>query len=79
MGYIECVKCGRLFDSCGELNIHRCAAETIPKVLLGEWRHNNGYVCCGTMRIFNTCIDTNPSDAFTNELLDWVVSQLNRS
>lgn len=48
------------------------------KPLLGDWRHGNGYVCCGSMRIFRTDIDTNPSEEYTNKLLDWVCKTLNR-
>jgi hypothetical protein len=79
MEELICKKCLKKFNTCGEFNIHDCPADLPPKVLLGDWRHNNGYVCCGSMRIFKTDIDTNPSDAFTNELLDWVVSRLNRT
>ena len=73
-----CPKCYVEFNTCGEFNIHNCWADKPDKVLLGEWRHNNGYVCCGSMRIFKTDIDTNPNESFTKELLDWVVNQLNR-
>jgi len=78
MNNIICDKCQKSYATCGEFNIHECVYFVPDKVLPGEWRHNNGYVCCGSMRIFKTDIDTNPSDSFTNELLDWVVSQLNR-
>lgn len=42
-----------------------------------EWRYNNGYVCCGSIRIFRLDIDTNPSVDFTNKLMKWVIQRLN--
>lgn len=50
--------------------------QTTP--LKGNWHHANGYVCCGTLRIFKADFDTNPSDDFKQELTDWVCETLNR-
>ncbi len=47
------------------------------KPLLGDWRHGNGFVCCGSVRIFRADIDTNPCEQYTKELLDWVCETLN--
>lgn len=57
------------------------AAPTAPQAqeppLLGRWRHNNGVVCNGSMRIFLADIDTNPSVEFTEKLMTWVCDTLN--
>ncbi len=42
-----------------------------------RWRHSNGTVCCGTMRIMRCDFDTNPSDDYKKEVLDWVCDTLN--
>lgn len=47
------------------------------KPLSGEWRHSNGYICCGTLRVLITDIDTNPSKEFVDTLLDWICKTLN--
>lgn len=46
--------------------------------LSGKWRYNNGYLCCGTLRIFRADFDTNPSQEFIDELTGWMVAILNR-
>jgi hypothetical protein len=48
------------------------------KPITGNWRYGNGYVCCGTMRIFRIDIDTNPGEEYINELMDWVCQTLNK-
>jgi hypothetical protein len=48
------------------------------KPLSGSWRYNNGYVCCGSMRIFRIDIDTNPSEEYINNLMNWVCKTLNK-
>lgn len=45
--------------------------------LMGNWRHSNGVICCGTLRIANVDIDTNPSEEFKSELLGWICKTLN--
>jgi hypothetical protein len=53
----------------------------IPKLdrpLSGEWRYSNGYVCCGSMRIFRLDIDTNPSEEYIKTLMAWVIQTLNK-
>lgn len=45
--------------------------------LKAHFRHNNGYICCGTLRIAKEDIDTNPSDTFKKELFDWICETLN--
>lgn len=45
--------------------------------LTGEWRHGQGYIICGTMRIARLDFDTSPSAEFRAELLDWVCDRLN--
>jgi hypothetical protein len=51
----------------------------MPAVLLGEWRYSNGVLCCGSLRIAYESIDTNPSDAFKDELFKWVCEKLNQA
>lgn len=45
--------------------------------LLGCWRHGNGAICCGTLRIAREDFDTQPSRECKDEILDWVCSTLN--
>lgn len=45
--------------------------------LTGEWRHSNGFICCGTLRVMRSDFDTNPAPEFATEVLDWVVNRLN--
>ncbi len=45
--------------------------------LSGEWRHNNGYICCGTLRIAVQDFDTDPSEERKKLILDWMVAALN--
>ena len=47
--------------------------------LYGQWRHNNGYICCGTLRIAKADFDTDPSPEFQQRVFDWVCQQLNAS
>jgi hypothetical protein len=51
------------------------ALATAP--LISPWHHGNGVLCCGTLRIATLSIDTNPTDEFKAELLDWICQQLN--
>lgn len=46
--------------------------------LSGDWRHTNGYLICGTMRIARMDFDTDPSDEFKQQLFDWIVDTLNK-
>ncbi len=43
----------------------------------GEWRHNNGYLICGTLRIAVQDFDTSPSEKMKKEIFDWIVQSLN--
>lgn len=45
--------------------------------LKSHFRHNNGFVCSGSLRIARVDIDTNPSVEFEKELLDWICETLN--
>jgi hypothetical protein len=53
------------------------ASETPTRPLLGTWRFNNGYLCCGTLRVAVESFDTNPSESFKSELMAWVCYCLN--
>ncbi len=46
--------------------------------LQGEWRYDNLFLCCGTVRIAHIDIDTNPSPEFIKELFDWICTRLNK-
>jgi hypothetical protein len=50
---------------------------TTNRPLLGTWRHNNGYLCCGTLRIARADFDTDPDEKFRIILFDWMVARLN--
>lgn len=45
--------------------------------LSGEWRHNAGYLCCGTLRIMRADWDTDAAPEFRQEVMDWLVGRLN--
>jgi len=45
--------------------------------LQGEWRHNAGIICCGTLRIAQADFDTDPTEEVKKEILDWVCKTLN--
>lgn len=47
--------------------------------LSGRWRHGDGYLICGTLRIARADFDTDPSPEIQTELLDWIVSSLNEA
>ena len=80
----KCPKCGEglgfnwkgpLCEACdGDEELKPEAPE---RPLSGEWRHSNGFVSNGTLRVFRADFDTNPSNEFVSEVLDWVVSRLN--
>jgi len=42
-----------------------------------HFRHNNGFICAGSLRIAREDFDTNPSDTFKKELFDWICKTLN--
>ncbi len=45
--------------------------------LPGEWRHNQGMIFCGTIRVAVQDFDNEPSDERKIEILDWMVMALN--
>lgn len=45
--------------------------------LSGHWRHGNGVVSCGTLRIFSENFDAQPADAVKTETVQWVCDTLN--
>ena len=45
--------------------------------LTGRWRYNQGYMCCGTIRVFRQDIDTNPSEEMKAEIFGWMAEVLN--
>jgi hypothetical protein len=45
--------------------------------LSGHWHHGNGHLACGTLRIARWDCDTNPPEAFREELLGWMCEALN--
>lgn len=53
----------------------KCLTKKPP--LTAEWRHNNGYLICGTLRIARADFDNDPSQEFKGEVLDWVVDIIN--
>ena len=52
--------------------------QNIELPLYGEWRHSKGYIICGTVRIAVQDFDTDPSEEFKKEILDWICETLNR-
>lgn len=48
-----------------------------PCPLTGAWRYSNGFLMCGTLRIFRADFDTDPSPEFKDELTSWMVATLN--
>lgn len=54
-------------------------ADEPPKPLRGEWRHSNGIICCGSLRIAVADFDTQPSPEFVTEVFDWICKTMNRS
>lgn len=50
-----------------------------PRPLEGEWRANEGYLCCGTLRIARADFDTDPSPEFRREVFEWMASMLNNA
>ncbi len=53
------------------------AASEREPVLLGRWHHGEGNVCSGSMRLLRADFDTNPSEEFQRELLDWLCEVMN--
>lgn len=52
--------------------------ETKPCPLSGEWRYSNRFIISnGTLRILRSDFDTNPSQEFVDEVMNWVVNRLN--
>lgn len=49
--------------------------DTTP--LNGEWRYNNGFLCCGGLRIAKEDFDTDPNKQFKNNLFKWICDTLN--
>ncbi len=45
----------------------------------GEYRHSNGYLCCGTLRIARADFDTNPPQAMRDATLDWLAQLANEA
>ncbi|MDH5573660.1 MAG: hypothetical protein OEY89_17985 [Gammaproteobacteria bacterium] len=46
---------------------------------LGNWRHSNGIIFCGSLRIAIRDFDTNPSEKVAKECFDWVCETLNNN
>lgn len=44
----------------------------------GEWRHGNGYLICGTLRIAVQNFDSDPSETMKKEVFDWICQTLNQ-
>lgn len=61
----------------------KCASESsalsacYPAVPRKNWRHSNGYICCGTMRIMKADFDTSPSDDVKKQYLDAICEAMN--
>jgi hypothetical protein len=45
--------------------------------LSGEWRHAEGFLICGTLRIARVDFDTDPSEGFRVRMFDWICDTLN--
>lgn len=72
-----------LFESLGALSVvleqHSSTNKITPAPLTGRWHHGNDTLVCGTIRICNLDIDTNPGREFKDSMLDWVCSSLNQT
>jgi hypothetical protein len=46
-------------------------------ILRGRWRHSNGMIFCGTLRIAKADFDTNPSPEFCAKVFDDICNTMN--
>ena len=53
--------------------------ELKPCPLTGEWRHGNGAICCGTLRIARADFDTDPDPEYQREILDYLCASANQN
>lgn len=71
-----------LFESLGALSLVMERPSLVSKQsapLTGEWHHGNNTLVCGTIRVANIDIDTNPGNEFNGCILDWMCISLNKS
>ncbi|MGP1715612.1 MAG: hypothetical protein ACTS9Y_00400 [Methylophilus sp.] len=72
-----------LFESLGALSVvieqHSSTNRMNPAPLTGRWHHGNETLVCGTLRICNLDVDTNPGPEFKKSILDWVCNSLNQT
>lgn len=71
-----------LFDSLGAISlvVERPATDCKQSApLTGEWHHGNNTLVCGTIRVANLDVDTNPGESFNGEVLSWMCKALNKS
>ena len=71
-----CPKCGARYSMKAEAHLAApqpadARAGTVPP-LSGHWRHGNGVVSCGTLRIFSEKFDTQPADPVKTKIVQWV-------
>lgn len=52
---------------------------SVKSPLTGRWHHGNGVLVCGTVRIASEDFDTLPSQAFKDQLFDWMCKTLNEA
>lgn len=71
-----------LFHSLGALSVVIESMTSTDKTvapLTGQWGHGNETLVCGTLRIANLDIDTNPDTEFKGTMLDWMCRSLNKA
>jgi hypothetical protein len=56
---------------------HPLGAAPCSAPLSGEWRHAEGFLICGTLRIARADFDTDPSEGFRVRMFDWICDTLN--
>lgn len=52
-------------------------SEKYPVVRRSGWRHNQGFICCGTLRIARADFDTDPCDEVAKQYLDAICDAMN--
>ena len=54
-------------------------SEKYPVVRRSGWRHAQGFICCGTMRIARADFDTDPCDEVAKQYLDAICDAMNNN
>ena len=77
-----CEACGCDFEVpgyCEDCNLAPKPKTERKPPLQGTWRHSNGVICNGTLRIAQESFDTSPAPEYRDEVLDWMCETLNKA